>query len=258
MNAMLRTLILVITTTVLAAAVTAFSSVTGPQLNGNLQIADLTSVVITNEDIHNLPPGESRLTIEAGSPAAAKPPSGQVVFTVDGVSRSVPLTKVGTGTLTFPSASSLGVTKVGAGTLANTPTPSSRGITKLGSQRLILQSAGSHVVYEFRDLGIAELDSVFFQNTARIEKIRLAVQQNRSPAAIKGWPFKRLLIGPAQGIAQVEGWKSSKPPVKKYICSGGSCACSGTSDCLSLASSCSSTMNCDGAGNGIKCYCKSN
>jgi hypothetical protein len=243
----------VIATIILAVAATGFSSSTGRQRNGNLQIAQLTSVVITGADIRNLPAGENRIVRKGKGPR----PTGTVTFFIDGANSSAELVKTGAGTLILPNANAdgFGVTKLGPGTLRNTPADGS--MVKELTGTLILAQGDSDVVYEFRDLGLSEANAVFFRAAGRLLGIKSVVVQNRQQEAMKGWPFERLLIGPAKGIAQVEGWKaSSKPPVNKYVCSGGSCACSGASDCLNLSSSCTSDMNCDGAGAGIKCYCK--
>jgi hypothetical protein len=178
------------------------------------------------------------------------------------------LTKTGTGHLILPNSSAYGATKVGADTPENSTGVAKGGITKFGSRRLMLQG-DSTVVYEFRNLGIFKFGQVVVPTAALPQdqvslpyvKIGISVQQQRPEGAMKGWPFARLLIGPAKGIAQVEGWKAGgATPDSKYVCQGTFCSCSGTSDCLKLANSgsCSSDMNCDGSGNNSKCYCSTN
>jgi hypothetical protein len=253
-----------------------------------VSVRDFPLMVITGDDIRNLPSGESRIVHqnEDGNTTYVGTANGGVWKLTNGGS-SVPLTKIGTGTLILPKTyqgltqinsgvqssakSNTGVTKVGAGTLENSPAPAKGGINKLGSRRLILQGDGT-VVYEFRDLGPQDFEQVVVP-TADVPQesisldyviIKTRVQQHRPASAMKGWPFKRLLIGSAKGIAQVEGWKPGKvanpTPIRKYVCSGSFCQCSGTADCLGLADSgsCSSDMNCDGTGSSTKCYCQTN
>lgn len=258
-----------IATVTLALATTSFSS---SATQGKVSTRDFSHVVITGDDIRNLPPGESRIVQqnEGGNTTYVGTANGGVWKLTNGGS-SVPLTKVGTGTLILPNANSFGVTKVGPGALQNSPASAQGGINKLGSRRLILQGDGT-VVYEFRGLGPQDFEQVVVptadlpqeQINLPYVNIKTRVQQHRPASAMKGWPFARLLLGPAKGIAQAEGWKpglGSKPaPGSKYVCTGRSCACNGTADCLSLANagSCSSNMNCDGTGNTTRCYCKAN
>jgi hypothetical protein len=260
---------------VVALAATGLSS-SAIQTNGNLQITQFHHVQITGDDIRNLPSGDHRIVqkvVDADN-STGKPPTGKVTFYIDGVNQntSTELTKVGTGTLILPNANnSLGVTKVGPGELQNSSQNSSvrGGITKLGSRRLILHGDGA-IVYEFLNVGPLEFGQVVVPTADRPTEsvsfpfgtIKTQVQKQRPSGAMRGWPFKRLIIGPAQGIAQVEGWQpslSSVPaPASKFVCTAGSfCSCIGTLDCLSLVDSgrCSSNMNCDGSGSGVKCFC---
>lgn len=260
---------------VVALAATGLSS-SAIQTNGNLQITQFHHVQITGDDIRNLPSGDHRIVqkVMDADNSTGKPPAGKVTFVIDGVSQntSTELTKVGTGHLILPNANnSTGVTKVGPGELqSSSPNSSARGgITKLGSRRLVLHGDGA-IVYEFLNVGPLEFGQVVVPTAARptesvsfpFETIKTQVQKQRPSGAMRGWPFQRLLIGPAKGIAQVEGWQpslSSGPgPASKFVCTAGRfCSCIGTSDCLSLVDSgrCSSNLNCDGSGTGVKCYC---
>jgi len=253
---LVRLLLALVALAALAVASTGFSSSAsqGGSRNGNLQIAQLYLVVINGDDIRSLPAGENRIIQKpGGGNSSANVPTGSVVFTIDGVQRSTPLRKIGTGTLALPNANTYGVTKVGPGTLENTPTGGRS--DKIGGGRLIL-SGSTGVVYEFRNLGPADLARVFLPDATtslsiNFTKIVFATGPGSQDAG------KRLLFGPAQAISQLEGWKvSSKPPVSKFTCSGGSCVCNGTADCLSLASSCTSDMSCAGSGSDIRCSCK--
>jgi hypothetical protein len=229
-------------------------------LNGNLQIPSY--VVITGDDISKLPRGENHIVQKTDDGnSSANVPTGSVIFTLDSGNQSVPLIKTGTGTLILP-RSGTDLTKVGSGTLQNSG--SSPSMTKELTGTLILARA-PEVIYVFTHLGIFKFSQVFMptedNSGASVVDIKTHVQQQRPEGAMKGWPFNRLLIGPAAGIAQVEGWKagSSKgSSTAKYVCQSGKfCQCSGTVDCLSLvnSNSCASQMNCDGAGNTVKCYC---
>jgi hypothetical protein len=253
---LLRLLLAFVALAALAVASAGFSSSAsqGGSRNGNLQIAQLYLVVINGDDIRNLPAGENRIIQKAGGGnSSANVPTGSVVFTIDGVDRSTPLRKIGTGTLALPNSNSYGVTKVGPGTLANTPTGGSS--MKEGQGRLILSSTTS-VVYEFRNLAPAELARVFLPDATT------SISLNFTKIAFATGPgpqdtSKRLLFGPAQAISRLEDWKvGAKPPVSKFVCSGGSCVCNGSADCFSLASSCSSEMSCAGTGSSISCSCK--
>jgi len=226
----------------------------GGSRNGNLQITQVYLVMLNAEDIHNLPAGENRIIQKAGGGnSSANVPTGSVVFTIDGVNRTTPLRKIGTGTLALPNSNSYGVTKVGPGTLRNTPADGSS--MKEGQGKLILSSATS-LVYEFRNFGPAELGRVFLPDATTsisINFTKIAFATGTGPQTAT----KRLLFGPAGGISQIEGWKAgANPPVSKFTCIRGSCVCNGTADCLSLASSCTSNMSCAGAGSDISCSCK--
>ena len=277
-----------IATVTLALATTSFSS---SATQGKVSMNDISLVRITGDDIRNLPSGENRIVRETedGNASYVGNANGGVWKLTNG-GTSVPLNKIGTGTLIFPNTyrgmthidngaqnsannnssatKSTGVTKVGAGTLEHSAN-NNPSLTKELTGTLILATTG--VVYEFRGLGPQDFGHVVVptadlpqeQINLPYVNIKTRVQQHRPASAMKGWPFARLLIGPAQGIAQVEGWKpglKNKPtPGSKYVCSGSFCACSGALDCLSLADSgsCSSAMNCDGTGSSTKCYCKS-
>lgn len=263
-----RVLILtVIAALTLALTATSFSS-SGRQGAGKATFKEFTVVIITGENIRNLPPGENRLVREAeGRDAGYVGTANGGVWKLTNGGSSVPLTKIGTGTLIFPNTYR-GLTHINKG--AQNSANNNRTMTKELTGTLVLATDG--VVYEFRDLGLQDFGHVVVPTadtptediTLVYGEIKTSVQQHRPADAMKGWPFKRLLIGPAKGIAQVEGWKpgviKASTPGSKYVCTAGRfCACNGTADCLSLADSglCSSNMNCDGTGRSTRCYCNS-
>jgi len=233
----------------LASAGYSSSAGQGGSRNGNLQITQFNHVVINGSDIRKLPNGEN-LLVQEGQSAS---PTTLNWYLRNSNGPGSPLIKTGTGTLILPNSNTYGVTKVGPGTLANTPNSGSS--MKQGQGRLVLTST-TGVVYEFRNLGADELDRVLLPNrttSLSINFTKIAFATGAGPQD----SGKRLLFGPARAISQLEGWKvSSKPPVSKFTCSGGSCVCNGTADCLSLASSCSSDMSCAGSGSSISCSCK--
>ncbi|HWN10747.1 MAG TPA: hypothetical protein VNO50_16020 [Pyrinomonadaceae bacterium] len=256
-----------------AIAAAALLLTTGPsssaiQRNGNLQITQFHHVVITGDDIRKLPSGESRIIESLGTGSGErKHKTGSLEFLNQNRQRT--LAKVGAGHLILPLSNSTGITKVGPGVLQNSANANAS-LTKELAGTLVL-SAFPGVVYEFRNLGpldfaqiaLTPADLPVEQVSFPFGNARAMVQQQRPGHAMQGWPFKRLLIGPAAGIAQVEGWErdlaGKSAPASKYICTAGnSCACNGAADCLSLtqSGSCSSNMNCDGSGAGIKCFCK--
>lgn len=266
-------LLLLLAAVVLPVTAASFSS-SLPQGAGKVSMNDIHFVLITAADVRNLPAGENRLVQKESDPSTAQgttyvtpgtvrntattQPTGSVTFFIDGVARntSTPLTKTGAGQLILPSANSYGgsdLTKVGRGELQNAGN-SSAGLTKSGPGTLVLTSAGG-VVYEFRNLGLAEAARVFVPAGNTNTELKAFVQQQR-PADAGGWP-KRLIIGQAKDIASVEGWKTGKEPKAGSSCQGRFCQCNGSAGCLSLANSgaCSSGMTCDGTGNSVRCYC---
>lgn len=87
------------------------------------------------------------------------------------------------------------------------------------------------------------------------------LRRHRPAAGMTGWPFKRLLVGPPEGIAQIEGWKTKDAkPGTEYKCEFSNegddfCGCSGLLDCtlLLVSGNCTSDMSCaDG-----ECFCDS-
>lgn len=246
----------------LALGTTSFSSST-PQGAGKVSTRDFSFISITGDDISNLPSGENRIVPESQGGTAAVGSANGGVWKVTNGGNSTNLTKTGTGTLILPNANNrAGVTKVGPGALQTSPKATPALMKELTGTLILAPPAD--VVYEFTHLGILKVAQVFVpvadSASANSTDLKSYVSQRRPVGAMRGWPSGRLLLGPPAGIAQVEGWKlTGKPtPGGKYVCSGNFCACSGSSDCLSLISSgsCSSEMNCDGAGSGIKCYCK--
>lgn len=121
---------------------------------------------------------------------------------------------------------------------------------------------GGSVVYEFRsDPRPIDYGRVVVQAGADAAPVPLEewLRKHRPAAGMRGWPFKRLLIGPAEGIAEVEGWKTKDgTPGTEYKCELGGddddfCGCSGILDCtlLSFSGNCASDMSCDGS----DCFC---
>jgi len=248
---LVRLLLAFVALAALALASAGYSSSAGQggSRNGNLQITQFNHVVINGSDISKLPNGENLLVREGQSAS----PTTLNWYLRNSNSAGSPLIKTGTGTLILPNSNTYGVTKVGPGTLANTPNSGSS--MKQGQGRLVLTST-TGMVYEFRNLGPADLARVFLPDATT----SLSMNFNKIVFATGSGPQdsgKRLLFGAAQAISQLEGWKvSSKPPVSKFTCSGGSCVCNGTADCLSLASSCTSDMSCAGSSSDIRCSCK--
>ena len=206
----------------------------------------LAHIVITDDDMRNLPKGENRiaLEVEGGNTTITGASSG--VWKTSNGGRSHSLVKTGTGTLILPSANNTGVTKEGAGTLVLT----------------------SGVVYEFRDLAPADFDRISMPSAsngmiaARLRRLKKLIQNDRPDAVMEGEAFIRFLIGPAMGMAQVKGWRPGtigkpKPGSKIECTKEGLCFCSGVDYCLKLitSSACGSDMTCDGKDN---CYCEAN
>lgn len=221
-----------------ALAITGFSlSVTQ---TGNGQTSSTTEVrhiVVTADDIAGLPPGKSYVM------------------------------KVGPGTLSLPNSSSSGLSKPGAGAVVLSGGNSSSKNTNTGNTNsggsgggIIKVGPGTLAVYDFRSERPIDFSRVDVQTGDDMNHVKLQtwVQQHRPAGAFAGWPFKRLLVGPAREIAQVEGWKASTTPGSAYICEAGKfCGCNGVADChkLALSDACASAMNCDGKESNIICYC---
>ena len=148
-----------LTLTIITVAVLALGSTSvSPSTNqgaGKVSTRDFSFVVINGADIRSLPNGENRLVQENGNTGNQ---SSGTWFLRNSNSPGSPLIKRGTGTLILPNSNSYGVTKVGPGTLRNAPADGSS--IKQGQGRLVLSGA-STVVYEFRNVGPAELDRVF-------------------------------------------------------------------------------------------------
>lgn len=116
-------------------------------------------------------------------------------------------------------------------------------------------------VYEFRSDRPIDFSRVVVREGADDDTVPLEawLRKRRPAAAMRGWPFKRLLVGPPEGVAQVEGWKTKDAkPGAEYECEHGNdgddfCGCSGLLDCtmLLVSAKCSSDMTC---GDG-ECFC---
>ncbi|HEX8293889.1 MAG TPA: hypothetical protein VF570_19140 [Pyrinomonadaceae bacterium] len=128
------------------------------------------------------------------------------------------------------------------------------GATKPGSGTVL-------TVYEFRSDRPIDFTRVVVREGADAAPVPLEawLRKHRPAGGMRGWPFKRLLVGPPEGIAQVEGWKvKDAKPDTEYKCENGSdgdnfCGCSGLLDCtlLLVSAKCSSDMSC---GDG-ECFC---
>lgn len=249
MRTRLIALILTIITTALVAFPTTGSSPYPIQGAGKVALQDLSFVTITGGDIQELPPGENRLVrkVQTGKGTV---PTGTVTFLIDGINQSAELIKTGTGTLILPCAHDDWVTKVGPGTLKNTPR-GRRNLTKELTGTLVL--ATGDVVYEFRELTSTDLGRI-----SRPRETAASFSLNFAKIKSEAVEMSRLLFGPAKRIAQVEGWKVNEPARKILnVCtSAGSCSCTGTGNCLGLAQSCKSEMSCSGSGSDISCSCK--
>lgn len=121
--------------------------------------------------------------------------------------------------------------------------------------------AQAPAVYEFRSDRPIDFSRVVVREGPDAAPVPLEawLRSHRPAAAMKGWPFKRLLVGPPEGIAQVEGWKiKDAKPGTEYECEYSKdgdnfCGCSGLLDCtmLLVSAKCSSDMTC---GDG-ECFC---
>jgi hypothetical protein len=152
-----------------------------------------------------------------------------------------------------------GSTPVNSGVLNSTNTSGDSGATRAGTGTLVL--SGSRNVYEFDSDPAIDFSRVMVQSSpdAAPEPLEAWLRKHRPASGMRGWPFKRLLIGPAEGIAEVEGWKikDARPDTEfecEYTNEGDSfCGCSSYLDCVLLVVSnkCSSDLSC---GDG-ECYC---
>lgn len=116
-------------------------------------------------------------------------------------------------------------------------------------------------VYEFRSDRPIDFTRVVVRAGTDAAPVPLEawLRKHRPAGGMRGWPFKRLLIGPPEGIAQVEGWKiKDAKPDTEYKCEYSNdgdnfCGCSGLLDCtlLLVSAKCSSDMSC---GDG-ECFC---
>jgi|GEM_PF-4635750 len=237
----------------------------------------LPVVIITGDDIRNLPPGENRIIqkFEGGNPATATTrPTGSVTFYIDNIrtGASFNLTKTGTGTLILPNTYR-GTTTVNSGVLnsANNTSLRKHGqgtLTLAGansgvaSEQLTLSGIGTPVVHEFRNIEPAELDRIFMPGEtssvmARITGLKKVTAQLGTSMGIQDWPIAPVLIIPAKGIGKVEGWNpgvvSNATAGTEYKCVDGFCACAGQG-CNGMIKACSSAITC-GSG-GLVCACK--
>lgn len=79
------------------------------------------------------------------------------------------------------------------------------------SEQLTLNGIGVGIVYEFRNVTLAEMERVSMPDesasiAARITGLRRAnVQHSQTPTA-QDRPIERLLIIPGKGIGRIEGW----------------------------------------------------
>jgi hypothetical protein len=119
-------------------------------------------------------------------------------------------------------------------------------------------------VYEFRSTRPIDFSRVVVQAGPNAAPVPLEewLRKHRPARGMKGWPFKRLLIGPPEGVAEVEGWKlKDAAPGTGYECAKDVndrdtfCGCTGLLDCawLVVAGECTSELTC---GDG-QCFCNS-
>jgi hypothetical protein len=161
-----------------------------------------------------------------------------------------------------------GSTPVTGGVLNSTDKGGNSGLTKAGAGTPVLSGNNNNNVYEFHSDRPIDFSRVMVQAGANAAPVPLEswLRKHRPASGMRGWPFKRLLIGPAEGIAEIEGWKikDTTPPGTEFKCESGGkdiggdigddyCGCSSYLDCalLVLAGKCSSELSC---GDG-ECYC---
>ena len=152
-----------------------------------------------------------------------------------------------------------GSTPVNSGVLNSTGNSGNNsGLTKAGTGTLTL---AGNTVYEFRSDPAIDFSRVVVQAGAGVAPVPLEawLRRHRPASGMRGWPFKRLLIGPAEGVAEIEGWKTKDAtPGTEFKCESGSdgddfCGCSSYADCvlLVISGNCSSELTC---GDG-ECFC---
>lgn len=205
-------------------------------------------VRVNAADIERLPRGENYVIYvsdtprnRAGGYTGQTPVNGGVLNSTAGGGEGGGLTKTGTGTLTLSGNNASGARPDGSGRPAET------GLTP--------------TVYEFRSERPIDFSRVVVRAGTDAAPVPLEtwLRKNRPAGGMRGWPFKRLLIGPPEGIAQVEGWKvKDARPDTEYKCEYSNdddnfCGCSGLLDCtlLLVSAKCSSDMSC---GDG-ECFC---
>ncbi|HEY0099345.1 MAG TPA: autotransporter-associated beta strand repeat-containing protein [Pyrinomonadaceae bacterium] len=152
-----------------------------------------------------------------------------------------------------------GSTTVNSGVLNSRDEGGKSGLTKAGAGTLTL--AGTNNIYEFVSDTPIDFSRVVVQTSpdAAPESLEAWLRKHRPASGMRGWPFRRLLIGSAEGIAEVEGWKiRDAAPGTEYKCESGGegddyCGCSSILDCtlMVVAGKCSSSLSC---GDG-ECYC---
>jgi hypothetical protein len=200
-------------------------------------------VRVTAADIERLPRGENYVLYVSDTPRKKARNSGgarPVLGDVDG-----------DGT---------GATKTGKGTptLAGNNTPPAARPEEPG---LLANKSAALTVYEFRSDRPIDFTRVAVRAGPDAAPVPLEawLRRHRPAAGMRGWPFKRLLIGPPEGIAQIEGWKTKDAkPGTEYKCEFSNdgddfCGCSGLLDCtmLLVSGNCTSDMSCaDG-----ECFC---
>jgi hypothetical protein len=206
-------------------------------------------VRVSAADIKRLPRGESYVLHlndtprkKAGGSTRFKP----VVGDWDGDGTSA--TKTGTGTPTL------------SGT--NTPSAAREEPALFSNKSVALR------VYEFSSTRPIDFSRIVVQAGPDAAPVPLEawLRKHRPAAGMKGWPFKRLLIGSPEGVAEIEGWKiKDATPGTDFECEGGGkdlsgeednyCGCSGILDCtmMVIAGKCNSELTC---GDG-QCFCTS-
>lgn len=126
----------------------------------------------------------------------------------------------------------------------------------------VLNSRGTtSTVYEFRSERPIDFSRVVVREGRDAAPVPLEawLRKHRPVSGMRGWPFKRLLVGPPEGVAQVEGWKTKDAkPDTEFKCEYGNegddfCGCSGLLDCtlMIVSEKCASDVSC---GDG-ECFC---
>lgn len=227
--------------------------------------SEVQRITVTGATIAALPPGKSYI-MKLGSRRLIIPPANSG-------SNTRPH-KEGAGQLILPNSNA-------QPTNQQTPANSNSRQTKQGQGDVILSGSnatgsasadsyygsGVYKVYEFRSDARHPIDfsRVVVQEGESTNYVKLEewLRKHRPARGMRGWPFKRLLVGPGKGIAQIEGWKlKDVQPGTEYHCEkdtsndgpDGFCSCNSLLDCavMVVAGNCTSELTC---GDG-ECFCE--